>query len=121
MGIHYHEDEAVMDDRDDIDGAADYDDVDEFAETAVLDIDDDADENDDTADNEVYKAEASVDDYVGDSSVVFDVDDLVAQFEAETGNSANPSSRLRRRLEAIAERKRRHDDLLDFADYDLDH
>ena len=68
---------------------------------------------------EAYE-EGPVDDFVGDSSVVFDVDDLVAEFEAEGMEDSSASSRLRRRLEAIQERKRRHDDLLDFADYDLD-
>ncbi len=122
MGIQYHEDEAVMDDRDNMDSTAECDDADEFAETAVLEIDEDSQEpsDDNVSDEEAYKPEGPVGDCVGYSSVVFDVDNLVAEFEAETGDPANHSNRLRRRLEAIAERKRRHDDLLDFADYDLD-
>ena len=84
---------------------------------AVADV---LDFNDVINDGYVRLGNGGSDDFVGDSSVVFDVDDLVAEFEAETGDAANPSSRLRRRLEAIAERKRRHDDLMDFADYDLD-
>ena len=85
---------------------------DDFADTDVLEAESDSGD-------EAY-SEGPVDDFVGDSSVVFDVDDLVAEFEAEGMEDSNAASRLRRRLEAIQERKRRHDDLADFADYDLD-
>jgi hypothetical protein len=84
----------------------------DFSETDVLD----AGAFDETA---IFEEESSAIDFVGESSLIFDVEDVVAQFEAEFGE-ANPTSRLRRRLEAIAERKRRHEDLIDFADYDID-
>ena len=117
MGIHYHEDEAVLESQDDelAEGFEDesFEDEDDFSDTAVLDDDDD------TGDD-AYSAVGSVDDFVGENSVVFDVDNLVAEFEAEAGMGGNPSSRLRRRLEALAERKRRHNDLMDFDDYDID-
>lgn len=111
MSIDYWEDEAVLEDDENAlhDDAVDEDD---FAETVVL--------NEEDATEEAYQADGPVKDMVGDSSVIFDVDELVAEFEAEGGDAENPSTRLRKRLEAIAERKRRHDDLADFGDYDLD-
>jgi len=123
MGIHYHEDEAVLESQDDelAEGFEDesFEDEDDFSDTAVLDDDDDFEGDDDSGDD-AYSEVGSVDDFVGENSVVFDVDNLVAEFEAEAGMGGNPSSRLRRRLEALAERKRRHNDLMDFDDYDID-
>lgn len=106
------ENEAVLDEHDADIVEEGMDAADDFAETDVL-------EADELSDTEAYEA-GPVDDFFGDSSVVFDVDDLVAEFEAEGMEDSSAPSRLRRRLEAIQERKRRHDDLLDFADYDLD-
>jgi len=68
----------------------------------------------------IFSSNSGVDDFIGESSIVFDVDDLVAQFEAESEAGSSPSARLRKRLEALAERKRRHAELLDFNDYELD-
>ena len=121
MNIHYHEDEAVLESQEDETSMTGYDE-DDFAETVLLDseVAEDALEDDTGSGEEAYRADGHVDDLVGENSVVFDVDDLVAEFEAEAGEDNHPSSRLRRRLEAIAERKRRHDDLMDFDDYDLD-
>lgn len=59
-------------------------------------------------------------DNVGEASVEIDVESLVAEFEAEAGGGVDKSGRVRRRLEAILERKRRHEALMDFEDYDLD-
>ncbi len=112
---------------------------DDYAEDAAMDernielqdADDDLDDDDAFTDTDVlhssayaesddFDADYDDDEFVGESSVIFDVDDLVAEFEAESETKdRNPSSRLRKRLEAIAERKRRHADLLDFADYDI--
>lgn len=122
MSITYHEDEAVLDSQEDETAVAGIDSDDEFAETALLDSEATSEAlADETASAEAaYQADGYVDDLVGENSVVFDVDDLVAEFEAEAGEDVSPSSRLRKRLEAIAERKRRHNDLMDFDDYDLD-
>jgi len=108
----HDENEAFMEehDADIIEEGTDVED--DFADTAVL-------ESDELAEADAF-AEGAVSDFVGDSLVMFDVDDLVAEFEAEGMEDSSASSRLRRRLEAIAERKRRHDDLADFADYNLD-
>ena len=119
MGIHYHEDEAVLDSLDD-ELAEGFEDEGDFSDTAVLDDDDEDFGDDDDTGDDAYSEVGSVDDFVGENSVVFDVDNLVAEFEAEAGMGGNPSSRLRRRLEALAERKRRHNDLMDFDDYDID-
>ena len=109
----YNEDEVIMEDYDADITEDGMDADDDFSETDVLEADAGTDE-------EAYDADGPVDDFVGGSSVVFDVDDLVAEFEAEGMEDSSAASRLRRRLEAIQERKRRHDDLADFADYDLD-
>ncbi len=112
MSISYWEDEAVLENEENILHDGTIEDGDEFAETAVLDEAEPAEE--------AYKEEGSVKDMVGGNSIIFDVDELVAEFEAEAGESENPSHRLRKRLEAISERKRRHNDLEDFSDYDID-
>ena len=59
-------------------------------------------------------------DNVGGSSVEIDAEQLLAEVEAEAADGVDASGRIRKRLEAIMERKRRHDDLADFDDYDLD-
>jgi hypothetical protein len=59
-------------------------------------------------------------DNVGEASVEIDVESLVAEFEAEADDGVDKSGRVRRRLEAILERKRRHAALMDFDDYDID-
>jgi len=109
----YNEDETALDERgaSAITDGTDADD--DFADTDILD-------SEEMSDSDAYKADGPIDDFIGDNSVVFDVDDLVAEFEAEGLEDSSASARLRRRLEAIAERKRRHNDLVDFADYDLD-
>lgn len=117
MNRHYHEDEAVLESPTD-ERVDDLEDSDDFSDTAVLNDDDDDFEDDDASDDP-FSAKGAVDDFVGENSVVFDVDNLVAEFEAEAGAGGNPSSRLRRRLEALAERKRRHNDLMDFEDYEI--
>ena len=57
-----------------------------------------------------------------EGSVEIDVESLVAEFEAEAkaGKGVDEDGRIRKRLEAIAERKRRHEELKDFSDYDID-
>jgi len=71
-------------------------------------------------DTPLFRPSSDVDDFIGESSVVFDVDDLVAEFEADSERRPSPAARLRKRLEALAERKRRHAELMDFDDYELD-
>lgn len=90
-------------------------DANDFTNTDVLMADDFGDAD---AEPEVFN-EKRVDDFIGEGSIVFDVEELVAEFEAEAEGKSNPSSKLRKRLEAIAERKRRHEDMLDFNDYDI--
>ena len=59
-------------------------------------------------------------DNVGEASVEIDVESLVAEFESEASDGVDQNGRIRRRLDAMVERKRRHDELVDFEDYDLD-
>ena len=85
---------------------ADEDDFDsEFADTTVLKGKDDDDEGD-------------ID--FSEDSVEINVEQLLAEVEAEASRGVDSSVRVRRRLEAIMERKRRHQDLIDFEEYDLD-
>lgn len=78
---------------------------------------DDSTEYDDT---DIFESKSDSSDNVGGSSVEIDVEQLLAEFEAEAASGVDASGRIRRRLEAIAERKRRHQALIDFDDYDLD-
>jgi hypothetical protein len=84
------------------------------------DLTDDADSADELSDTTILEADSELSDNVGYSSVQLDVAQLLAEVEAEASKGVDASGRVRRRLEAIMERKRRHQDLLDFEDYDLD-
>lgn len=75
---------------------------------------------DELSDTTILEADSELSDNVGYSSVQIDVAQLLAEVEAEASKGVDASGRVRRRLEAIMERKRRHQDLLDFEDYDLD-
>ncbi|MDP6436838.1 MAG: hypothetical protein QF790_01785 [Gammaproteobacteria bacterium] len=66
------------------------------------------------------EAETESSDNVGMSSVQFDVEELVAEMEAEAPDGVDEDGRLRKRLDAIRERKRREEALADFDDYDID-
>ena len=81
-----------------------------------------ADESDsDFDDTDVFEAKTDASDNVGGSSVEIDVEQLLAEFEEEAATAGVDSSgRVRKRLEAIMERKRRHEELIDFDEYDLD-
>jgi len=89
----------------------------EFQDDVVTD---DADSTDELSDTTILEADSELSDNVGYSSVQLDVAQLLAEVEAEASKGVDASGRVRRRLEAIMERKRRHQDLLDFEDYDLD-
>lgn len=84
------------------------------------DLTDEADSTDELSDTTILEAGSELSDNVGYSSVQIDVAELLAEVEAEASKGVDASGRVRRRLEAIMERKRRHQDLLDFEDYDLD-
>ena len=85
-----------------------FDDSAEYDDTDIFESKSDSDSDSDSSDN------------VGGSSVEIDVEQLLAEFEAEAALGVDASGRVRRRLEAMAERKRRHQALIDFDDYDLD-
>jgi len=84
----------------------------DFTDTAVLG-------EEEFADTGVWESNKKLTEN-GEGSIEIDVDSLVAEFEAEAGNGIDANGRIRRRLEAIAERKRRHEELKDFSDYDID-
>jgi hypothetical protein len=76
-------------------------------------------------DNEAFTDTIIVDetklatDNVGEASVQLDVESLVAEFEAEASVGVDSDGRVRRKLEAVLERKRRHEELVDFNDYEI--
>jgi hypothetical protein len=75
--------------------------------------------SDDFADTAVWENNKALTEN-SEGSVQLDVESLVAEFEAEAGDGVDANGRIRRRLEAIAERKRRHEELEDFEDYKID-
>ena len=77
-------------------------------------------ETDELSDTAVWEASKKPTDNVGEASVELDVESLIAEFEEEASDGVDNSGRIRRRLDAMLERKRRHDDLADFDDYDLE-
>ena len=87
---------------------------------AEPDFFDESDESDEFDDTDVFEAKSDASDNVGGSSVELNVEQLLAEFEAEASSGVDPSGRVRRRLEAMMERKRRHEALIDFDEYDLD-
>ena len=84
----------------------------EFTDTSVLG-------EEEFADTGVWESNKKLTENT-EGSVEIDVESLVAEFEAEAGKGVDSDGRIRKRLEAIAERKRRHEELKDFSDYDID-
>ena len=72
------------------------------------------------SDTVVWETTAKPTDNVGEGSVEIDVETLIAEFETEASEGVDESGKIRRRLDAMRERKRRHDALEDFDDYDFE-
>jgi hypothetical protein len=66
----------------------------------------------------VIQAQMQPTDNVGEASVQLNVESLIADVEAEAAEGVDASGRIRRKLDAVMERKRRHEDMSDFEDYD---
>ena len=58
-------------------------------------------------------------DNVGETSVEFDVEDLIAEVEAEVPDGVDRDGKVRKRLEEALERKHTDEELADFEDYDV--
>jgi hypothetical protein len=71
------------------------------------------------ADTEVAPAASSTDN-VGDISVEVNVEDLIAQIEAESKGAAAPSGSARRKIEDILEEKRIAKEIMDLDDFDIE-
>jgi hypothetical protein len=97
------DDESKLSD-DAVNKSADADVIDdsEFAETAVI------------------EAHMQPTDNVGEGSVEIDVESLIADVEAEASEGVDADGRIRRKLDAVLERKRRHEEMVDFDDYDTE-
>jgi hypothetical protein len=59
-------------------------------------------------------------DNVGDISVEVNVEDLIAQIEAESKTGAAPSGSARRKIEDILEEKRIAREIMDLDDFDVE-
>ncbi len=68
---------------------------------------------------ETPAAPASTDN-VGDISVEVNVEDLIAQIEAESKDGVSPSGSARRRIEDILEEKRIAREIMDLDDFDIE-
>ena len=62
---------------------------------------------------------AATTDNVGDISVEVNVEDLIAQIEAESRDGAPPSGSARRKIEDILEEKRIAKEIMDLEDFDI--
>ncbi len=58
-------------------------------------------------------------DNVGETSVEFDVEDLIAEVEAEVPDGVDSDGKMRKRLEEVLEKKHTDEELADFEDYDV--
>ncbi len=65
-------------------------------------------------------APAAATDNVGDISVEVNVEDLIAQIEAESKGGAAPSGSARRKIEDIIEEKRISREIMDLDDFDIE-
>ena len=72
------------------------------------------------AETAVIEAQMQPTDNVGEASVQINVESLIADVEAEAAEGVDTNGRFRRKLDAVMERKRRHEELIDFEDYDTD-
>ena len=84
----------------------------DFADTEIL-------EEGNFSDTVIWEEETKTTDNVGEASVELDVESLVAEVEAEAADGVDASGRIRRRLDAILERKKRHNDMMDFDSYEI--
>jgi hypothetical protein len=94
--------------------------LDEDAGDSVDNVDTDETETDELSDTAIWETSKKPTDNVGEASVEINVESLIAELEEEARSGVDNSGRIRRRLEAMMERKRRHSDLADFDDYELD-
>lgn len=76
--------------------------LDEFGDTGELDID--------------FKPGKTI----GLDSVEIDVEEILSEIAAEVNTGDTASVRIRKQLEAMMERKREQEELIDFDEYDLD-
>ncbi len=58
-------------------------------------------------------------DNVGETSVEFDIEELIAEVEAEAPEGVDRDGKVRKRLEEALERKQTDEELADFEDYDV--
>ena len=58
-------------------------------------------------------------DNVGETSVEFDVEDLIAEVEVEVPDGVDSDGKMLKRLEEVLEKKQSDEELADFEDYDV--
>jgi hypothetical protein len=79
-----------------------------------IDVIEEHDESDDVAIDS-----NSTTDNVGETSVEFDIEELIAEVEAEAPEGVDRDGKVRKRLEEALERKQTDEELTDFEDYDI--
>ena len=83
-------------------------------------VDEDESEPDNTADTDLA-ADADISDNVGEQSVEINVENLIAELEAESHRGRKPDVNCaRRKLEDYLERKRIAHDIEDFEDFEIE-
>ncbi len=80
----------------------------------------DLEDTDEFADDDDLEANFKPGKNPGLDSVEIDVEQLLSEIAAEASATDAANVRVRKRLEAMLERKRRHQDLIDFDEYDLE-
>ncbi|MEE9135180.1 MAG: hypothetical protein V3U00_00520 [Gammaproteobacteria bacterium] len=84
-----------------------------FMDERENDVIEEQDESDDVATDS-----NSGTDNVGETSVEFDIEELIAEVEAEAPEGVDRDGKVRKRLEEALERKQTDEELADFEDYD---
>lgn len=104
---------TVLEEHDEVAAEVEIEEEDDFSDTDVFD-------SSDFSATIVLEDDDSDESFLDDSSSMSGVAEILADFEHEAQQELNPARRVRRRIEALAERKRRHQDLMDFNDYEID-
>ncbi len=88
----------------------------EIADTSASD----SEELDEFGDTGEFDADFESGKMVGLDSVEIDVEEILSEIASEVNTGDTASVRVRKQLEAMMERKREQEELIDFDEYDLD-
>ena len=88
----------------------------EFSDTSAID----SEERDEFGDTGELDADFKPGKTLGLDSVEIDVEEILSVIASEANTGDTASVRIRKQLEAMMERKREQEELIDFDEYDLD-